>query len=102
MSEERFDRIEMTLQRLMILHEDTLDRVKVIAEGVARANERLDGHDVRFDAVDRRLETLDHRLGRVESGLERVEGLMPSVVREELNDHARRITSLEKGTPSRR
>jgi hypothetical protein len=75
MSEERFDRIDAGLKKLTVLHEETRDRVKLLAEGVGATNERIDRlknrMDERFDDVDRRFDGIDQRLHRMETSLTR-------------------------------
>ena len=78
MSEERFDRIDAGLKKLTILHEETRDRVKLIAEGLGSTNERIDRledrMDKRFDGVYKRFDGVDQRLHRIETLLTRHDG----------------------------
>src|SRR5260221_10085159 len=89
MSEERFDRIDVTLaavgatvtrldasvsgvdtkvgalttavSKLTLLHEETRDHCKVIAEGFVATNQRVDSVDGRLDSVGKGLGSVDHR-----------------------------------------
>ena len=104
MSEERFDRIDAGLRKLSVLHEETRDRVKLIAEGLGATNERivrLEGRmNERFDGVDRRFDGVDHCLHRVEQRLHSVEQRLLSVestMGALFPKHDARITALEKG-----
>ena len=87
MSKERFDKIDEALSKLTLLHKETRDHVRVIAEGFMATNERLDSVDGRLDSVDTRLGSVDHRLLRIETLLTK---------------HDTRISSLEKRPPARR
>ena len=126
MSEERFDRIDAGLSRLAILYEETRDQVKLIAEGLAFTNERLDATNERLDATNGRLAATNDRLAatndrlaatneRLDATNGRLDSTNGHIVRFErhvdlrfdrietlLAKHDERITALEKRRPARR
>jgi flagellin-like hook-associated protein FlgL len=119
MSAERFDRIEAGLNKLAILHEETRDQVKLIAEGFAATNDRLDAMNDRLDATNDRLDATNDRIGatidrldatngRIDSTNNRIDRFERNVnvrfdrIETLLTKHDTRITALEKRRPAKR
>ena len=84
-----FNNVDARFDKLTVLHEETRDRVKLVAESVDATNERIDRlenrMDERFDGVDRRFDGVDQRLHRVDT-----------TMRTTFAQHHARITALEK------
>ena len=89
MSEERFDRIDATLSKLTILHEDTRVQVRLIAEGLVATNERMDrgftGLRADIQETNTKLDTFI-----------RAKSVHDRQSRQRLDDHERRIITVEK------
>jgi septal ring factor EnvC (AmiA/AmiB activator) len=119
MSEERFDRIDAGLSKLAILYEETRDHVKLIAEGLAVTNQRLEATNQRLEATNQRLDATNQRLDatnqRLDATDQRVDSIDGRIIRFErnvnlrfdrietlLSKHDERITALGKRRPARR
>ena len=74
---------------------DTEFLARMMAEGFAQVNTRLDGIDVRLDAIDARLDAIDARLDGIDARLDGIDGRLLSLEKGQAETH-RRLDSIEK------
>jgi archaellum component FlaC len=70
MSEERFDRIDATLQKLGARFDAVDKRLNAFDARFDAVDKRLNAFDARFDAVDARFDAVDKRLDAIGASVE--------------------------------
>ena len=56
------EQIEDTRRHMLVLHEDVLDRFRLVWEGLNAHDDKFDVHDGKLDAHDRKLDAHDLKL----------------------------------------
>jgi archaellum component FlaC len=70
MSEERFDRIDATLQKLGARFDAVDNRLDAVDKRLDAVDKRFDAVDKRFDAVDKRFDAVDAHFERLDASVE--------------------------------
>ena len=74
-------------------------KVNKLEEGQKRLEGRMDRLEFRMDGLENRMDKLECRMDRLEKDVKIIKSYV-AAIDDEINDHERRITALEKKTAS--